>query len=106
MGSLTIIATTLDDDSDEGDVLRALDTTESSRIVLDRELAVAGVYPAIDAGAARVAGEEHFRDEAELTAARALRAELAGLTAAEAAARLRERIADTPDNAALLASLS
>ncbi|MCB0864468.1 MAG: hypothetical protein KDB58_02040 [Solirubrobacterales bacterium] len=106
MGSLTVVATTIDEGEDEGDVLRALDTTESSRIVLDRALAAAGVYPAIDAGAARVAGEEHIREEAELAAVRALRAQLDGLSAAEAAARLRERIIDSADNAALLASLS
>ncbi len=104
-GSLTVVATVLADDEDEGEVARALETTESSLIVLDRELAAAGVYPAVDAAAGRVAGEEHVRSDGELEAIRALRAELAGLPAAEAAARLRERIDATPDNAALLASL-
>jgi len=105
MGSLTVIATTLAADEDEGGVQRALATTESSLIALDRELAAAGVFPALDASASRVAGEEHIRDESELTAARALRAELSGLAPAEAAARLRERIEGSADNAALLDSL-
>jgi transcription termination factor Rho len=105
-GSLTVIATVLTDDEDDGGVGRAVETTETSLIVLHRELAAAGTYPAVDAAAGRVAGEEHVRDEAELAAARSLRAELAGLSAAEAAARLRERIEGSPDNAALLSSLT
>ncbi len=105
VGSLTVIATALADGDDEGGVLRALDTTESSRITLDRELAAAGTFPAINPAASRVAGEEHVREEAELAAARALRAELAGLPPAEAVAKLRERLDSAPDNAALLSSL-
>jgi transcription termination factor Rho len=104
-GSLTVIATVLADGEDEGDIGRALDTTENSLIVLDRELAVTGTYPAIDVAAGRVAGEEHVRSEQELEAIRKLRAELAGLPAADAVARLRERIDATPDNSALLATL-
>jgi transcription termination factor Rho len=104
-GSLTVIATVLADGEDEGDIGRALDTTENSLIVLDRELAIAGSYPAIDVAAGRVAGEEHVRSEQELEAIRKLRAELAGLPAADAVARLRERIDATPDNSALLATL-
>ncbi len=106
VGSLTVIATTLGDDEDSGGVRRALETTESSLIVLDRDLAAAGVFPAIDAAACRVSGEERYRDEAELAAARALRGELAGLAPAAAAALLRERIEATADNAALLAALA
>ena len=105
-GSLTVVATVLADGEDEGEVARALETTENSLIVLDRDLAAAGTYPAIDAAAGRVAGEEHFRDEPELAAVRALRAELAGLPAADAAGRLRERIEGSADNDALLASLA
>ncbi|MEO7196980.1 MAG: Rho termination factor N-terminal domain-containing protein [Solirubrobacterales bacterium] len=91
---------------DRGGVERALETTESSLLVLDRELATSGVYPAIDAGASRVAGEEHLREEAELKAVRSLRAELSRLSTDEAAALLRERIEGSPDNSALLASLA
>lgn len=105
VGSLTVIATALGDDDDEDGVLRVLATTESSRVVLDRDLAATGVFPAIDPGASRVVGEERIREEGELAAVRALRAELAGLQPAEAAARLRERIEASADNAALLAAL-
>ena len=44
-----------------------------------------------------------MRDESELAAIRALRAELAKLPTAEAAAELRKRIEGSADNAALLA---
>jgi transcription termination factor Rho len=91
-GSLTVIATALTDDGDEGEIDRAIDTTESSLIVLDRDLAAAGVYPAIDAAAGRLTGEEHLRSEEELAAIRSLRSELAGLPAAEGAALVRERV--------------
>jgi transcription termination factor Rho len=105
-GSLTVIATVLADEEDEGDIGRAVDTTENSLIVLDRDLAAAGIYPAIDAAAGRVSGEEHVRSEDELAAARTLRLALAELSAADAAAQLRERIEGSADNAALLSSLT
>lgn len=105
VGSLTVIATTLSDGEDEGGVERALGTTESALIPLDRELAAAGVVPAIDATTVRVAGEERLRDEPELSAVRALRVELAKLGKAEAADDLRARIEGTQDNRALLGTL-
>ena len=93
VGSLTVIATTLGDDGeDEGGVERVLATTETSRIVLDLELAAAGVFPAIDVGASRVAGEEHIRDSEELAAVRAERLELGKLDSEEAAAEIRKRL--------------
>lgn len=92
VGSLTVIATVLTDDDDEGGVLKALDTTESSRIALDRDLAAAGTFPALDPSASRVAGEEHFLDEGEHSKLRELRAELAGLSPADAVAKLRDRL--------------
>jgi transcription termination factor Rho len=99
-----VIATALTDAEDDGVVERALETTETSLLVLDRNLAAAGVFPAINVAASRVSGEGHLRDESELAAMRALRAELSGLPVAEAAAELRKRIEGTADNAALLAS--
>ena len=104
LGALTVIATALTDAEDDGVVERALETTETSLLVLDRNLAAAGVFPAINVAACRVSGEEHLRDESELAAMRALRAELSALPVAEAAAELRKRIEGTADNAALLAS--
>ncbi len=106
LGALTVIATALTDAEDDGVVERALETTETSLLVLDRNLAAAGVFPAVNVAACRVSGEEHLRDESELAAMRALRAELGALPVAEAAAELRKRIEGSADNAALLAALA
>ncbi len=46
-GSLTVVATVVADAQDEGEAERAVATTESSLIVLDPELAAAGVTPAL-----------------------------------------------------------
>ncbi len=85
-GSLTVIATVLTD-TDDG-VAAALRTTENVSLKLSRELAAAGVYPALDVGTARVTGEEQLLEEKELAAARELRAQLARLDAREAAEKL------------------
>jgi len=92
VGSLTIVATTLEGGEDEGAVASALETTENSLIVLDRDLAAAGIFPAIDPNASRLAGEEQLRGEDELAAVRSLRSDLADKPAAEAAAELRGRV--------------
>jgi transcription termination factor Rho len=106
VGSLTVVATTLGEGGeDEGRVERALETTENALIVLDPELAGAGVYPSIDFTASRIAGEEHLRPAAELEAVRGLRARLAGMSPAEASAEVRRLIEDSPDNAGLISSL-
>jgi transcription termination factor Rho len=91
LGSLTVIATTLREGDAPDGAGRALDTTESTLIALDRGLAATGTFPAFDVGSSRIAGEEELRDEAELADARELRAELAGLESGEAAERLRAR---------------
>ncbi len=104
-GSLTIVATTLADASDEGAAERAVGTTESAVITLDPELAAAGVHPAIVAAECRISNEESLRSADELEAARKLRAALAGLGPAEAAAYLRERVEATPSSAELLKKL-
>ena len=59
-GSLTVIATVLADARDEGEAERAVITTESSLIVLDPELAAAGVTPGAARG--RVPGLERGSD--------------------------------------------
>jgi transcription termination factor Rho len=64
------------------------------------------VVPSIEVAGCRVVGEQELRDEAELAATRALRAELAELSATEAAQRLAERLRSEPSNEALLASLA
>jgi transcription termination factor Rho len=103
-GSLTVIATVVAGAEDDGLADRAVATTENSLIVLDAELAGAGVVPALRAAEARVSNEEELREQDELDAARRLRAELSGLSPREAAELLRERIESTPSNADALAS--
>lgn len=104
-GSLTVIATALTDDGDDG-VDRALSSTENVTIALDATLAEAGIYPALDVNGSRISGEDGLREGAQLSGARALRAELAGLPARDAAERLNERIAAAASNEALLGSLA
>ncbi len=107
VGSLTVVATTLGDGGeDQGGVERSLETTENSLLVLDPDLAAAGIFPAIDFTASRISGEEHIRDAAELEAVRKLRRSLSALSAEEFAAELRRLIEDSPDNGALIASLT
>jgi transcription termination factor Rho len=104
-GSLTVIATALADGSDEGEAERAVTTTESTMLVLDPDLAAAGVTPALRPGECRVSNEDQIREPAELDAVRKLRSLLADLDPREAADLLRERIEGTPGNAELLESL-
>jgi transcription termination factor Rho len=104
-GSLTVLATVLADAQDEGEAERAVITTESSLVVLDPELAAAGVHPALRAAECRASNEDQLRDAGELAGARRLRAQLADLAPAEAAALLRERIEATRSNAELLSGL-
>jgi transcription termination factor Rho len=104
-GSLTVIATALDGVADEGAALAAVETTENALIRLDPELAAAGVYPAIRPAELRASGEEELREPNELEAVRRLRAELAGMEPAEAAAALLERLEATRTNAELLTDL-
>ena len=79
-------------------------TTESALVVLDPELAAAGITPAIRASDCRISNEDQIRDPAELEAARKLRSLLANHNAKESAELLRE-IEATQSNAELLASL-
>jgi transcription termination factor Rho len=104
-GSLTVIATVLDDGRDEGETQRAVGTTESSTIVLDPDLAAVGVTPAISVPGTRVSNEEAIRDADELEAVRKLRGALADLDPTQAADFLRERIESSSSNAELLSRL-
>jgi transcription termination factor Rho len=100
-----VVATTVADGRDEGEAERAVATTESSLVVLDPELAAAGVTPALRAGESRVSNEDQLRDADELEAARRLRSLLADLRPSDAAALLRERVEATASNSELLRSL-
>lgn len=104
-GSLTVVATVLSDALDQGEAGRAVATTESSLVVLDPDLAAAGVTPAIRAAECRISNEDQIRDGEELDAARKLRALLSELKPSDAAALLRERLEATASNAELLRSL-
>jgi transcription termination factor Rho len=104
-GSLTVIATTVAEAQDEGEADRAVATTESSLVVLDPELASAGITPALRAGETRTSNEDQLREPAELEAARRLRSLLVDLKPSDAAALVREKIETTPNNADLLASI-
>jgi transcription termination factor Rho len=104
-GSLTVVATVLADSHDEGEAERAVATTESALVTLDRDLAAAGVTPAIRPAECRVSNEDQLRDEAGLEAVRRLRSLLADLDPAEAAQLLRERIEGSASNAELMAAL-
>ena len=91
-GSLTVIATALDEGDDEGSANRAVATTESSLVTLDASLAEEGIEPALKFAECRVIGEEQLRSEDEMDEIRRLRNELAELTPPEAAALVRERL--------------
>ena len=104
-GSLTVLATVLAGAGDEGAAERAVISTESALVTLDPDLAAEGVHPAIDPAGCRVSNEDYLRTPEELAAVRRLRSQLAGLTPAEAANLLRERIEASPSNGKLLAAL-
>jgi len=89
-GSLTVIATTLGDD----DAAAAVATTENALITLSPELAAAGITPAIGASRTMASNEDKLLSEDELADLRALRAELADLEPADAAAKLRDRVSN------------
>jgi transcription termination factor Rho len=91
-GSLTVIATALDEGEDEGSAERAVATTETSLVTLDGSLAEEGIQPALRFAECRIVGEEALRTDDELEDIRRLRSELAELTPPEAAARVRERL--------------
>lgn len=104
-GSLTVIATVLRGTEDGEGALEAVETTENATIVLDPELAGAGIFPAIDAGRTSEVAEDQVRDAAELEAARRLREELRDADPRAAAEQLAERIRNSASNAELLSSL-
>ncbi len=104
-GSLTVIGTVLDGAADEGAARAAVETTENALVVLDPDLAAAGVFPALRPDECRASDEEALREPGELDTVRRLRAELGELGPDEAAGVLRERLEGSRTNAELLASL-
>jgi transcription termination factor Rho len=104
-GSLTMIATVLRGTEDGERVIEAVETTENASIVLDPELAGAGVVPAIDVERTQAVGEDQVRAEPELGAVSRLREELRGVEPRSAAEALAERLRNSSSNAELLSSL-
>ena len=104
-GSLTVVATALEEAGEEDDAVTAVATTENALIRLDPELAAAGVFPALRVADTRASDEAELRDPAELEAVRRLRESLAGLEPRAAADALREQLESAPTNAELLAKL-
>jgi transcription termination factor Rho len=104
-GSLTVIATVLEDDDGGSDVREALETTENLLLHFDADLAAKGVFPSLIPQDTRASGEEELRDPEELEKVRRLRAELAEMEPEEAARTLGEQIAATANNAELLSRL-
>ncbi len=104
-GSLTMIATVLRGTEDGDGVLEAVETTENATVVLDPELAAAGITPAIDATRSGVVAEDQLREGAELEGARKLREQLREADPRRAAETLAERVRSSASNAELLSSL-
>ena len=90
-GSLTVIATVLAGTEDGDEALEAVETTENATLALDRDLAAAGVVPALDVSASGVSNEDKLRSGEELEEARSFRLELTKLPSEEAATRLAQR---------------
>ncbi|MGZ8397628.1 MAG: transcription termination factor Rho, partial [Gemmatimonadales bacterium] len=81
-GSLTIIATALVDTGSKMDqvIFEEFKGTGNSELVLSRELAERRIYPAIDLVASATRREELLLSGEALTASRALRQRIAGMT--------------------------
>ncbi len=104
-GSLTVVATLLEEDEDGAGALRAVATTESAVVRLDPELAAAGIFPALDTGATRSGEESELLGDDELEALGRLRERLSGLEGGAAARELADLIGGSADNPALLREL-
>jgi transcription termination factor Rho len=91
-GSMTVIATALDEGEDEGSADRAVATTETALVTLDASLAAEGIEPALRFAECRAVGEDELRSDEERDDIRRLRSEIAQATPPEAAALVRERL--------------
>lgn len=107
-GSLTVLATLVTETGHPTDaaLAEAFAGTGNVELVLRRDLADAGCYPALDVAASGARREELFVAPERLVRLRALRERLAPMTPPEALAFLTERCAATPGNDALLATFA
>lgn len=107
-GSVTVIATALIETGSRMDdyIYEEFKSTGNSEIVLDRELAEARLYPAINIPASSTRKEELLYTPDEMARLATLRRWLAGGSSQAAMRGLLKLIESTPDNAALLRSLN
>ena len=106
-GSLTLLATVLTGTGSELDasVYRAFEGTGNMELVLDRDLARRGLFPAVDLEASGTRREEILLSADRLRRVQALRQSLADLSPDEALGALLDRVRATESNSALLQSL-
>lgn len=106
-GSVTIIATILVDTGSRMDqvIFEELKATGNSEIVLDRGLAQAGIYPAINISASGTRREERLYSAADMPHVRALRRKLAEYPSREALLGLLKLLQQYPTNESLLQAL-
>ena len=104
-GSLTIIATVLvgTGTPDDQAVVQAFDGTANMQLVLDRDLARRGLFPAVDLAASGTRRESMLIEPERLARLQALRQSVAGLDPADALAALLDRVRQSESNQALLA---
>jgi len=106
-GSLTIIATALIDTGSRMDTLifEEFKGTGNSEIVLDRSLAEARIYPAIDIPASGTRKEEHLYNEDEILRVAQIRRALSDVSPKEAMESLLKLIKKHPTNEELLETI-
>ncbi len=106
-GSVTIIASILVDTGSRMDqvIFEEFKSTGNSEIVLDRALAQANIYPAIDIGASGTRKEEQLYPPEDAARIRALRRALASYKPREAMLGLLRLFEQYPTNEALLSSM-
>jgi transcription termination factor Rho len=107
-GSVTILSTVLVDTGSRMDqfIYEELKGTGNSEIVLDRSLAEAYIYPAINVAASGTRKEEQLYEPDESLRLIRLRRELAGLPPREAMELLLRLVATYPTNEELLKSIA
>jgi transcription termination factor Rho len=106
-GSVTILGTILVDTGSRMDqlIFEELKATGNSEIVLDRALAQAYIFPAINIAASGTRREELLYPEDAIVRVRALRRALAGYPPAEAMVKLLGWLEKYPTNAELLGAM-
>ncbi|MEZ4676251.1 MAG: hypothetical protein R2932_18660 [Caldilineaceae bacterium] len=107
-GSVTVIATSLIETGSRMDdyIYEEFKSTGNSEIVLDRELAEARIYPAINIAASGTRKEELLYTADEIARLASLRRWLAGGSSQAAMRGLLKLIDKTPDNSTLLRALN